>query len=137
MSRLPISCFIIAQDEADRIERTIRSVEPWVDEVVVIDSGSTDDTITVAQNAHARVISQSWLGFEAQKRFAEEQCHHEWVLNLDADEVVSPDLQTKIIGLFHAGVPKHAAIRHAGPCHLPETDQTADLGSGPLVRPAL
>lgn len=116
MSRLPISCFIIAQDEADRIERTIRSVEPWIDEVVVIDSGSTDDTITFAQNAHARVISQSWLGFGAQKRFAEEQCHHEWVLNLDADEVVSPELQTKIIGLFHAGVPKHAA--YGMPVHL-------------------
>lgn len=125
--------------KADRFAKTIRSVEPWVDEVVVIDSGSTDDTITIAQNAHARVISQSWLGFGAQKRFAEEQCHHEWVLNLDADEVVPTDLQTKIIGLFHAGVPKHTAygIRHADPRHLAGTDQTADLGSGSLVRSSL
>lgn len=116
MSRLPISCFIIAQNEADRIARTIRSVEPWVDEVVVIDSGSTDDTVSVAQGAHARVISQTWLGFGRQKRFAEEQCHRDWVLNLDADEVVSPELRTKITELFRLGAPKHAA--YGMPIHV-------------------
>jgi len=116
MSRLPISCFIIAQNEADRIARTIRSVESWVDEVIVVDSGSIDDTITVAQNAHARVISQSWLGFGGQKRFAEDQCHHEWVLNLDADEVVSPELKARIIELFSSGVPEHPA--YGMPVHL-------------------
>lgn len=116
MSKIPISCFIIAQNEADRIGRTIRSVEPWVDEVVVVDSGSTDDTVAVAQSAQARVISQSWLGFGGQKRFAEEQCHHEWVLNLDADEVVPPELHDRITQLFSSGVPEHAA--YGMPVHL-------------------
>ncbi|AGK56319.1 family 2 glycosyl transferase [Hyphomicrobium denitrificans 1NES1] len=110
MSRLPVSCFIIAKNEADRIERTIRSVESWVYEVVVVvDSSSTDDTIAVAQSANARVISQPWRGFGGQKRFAEEQCHNEWVLNLDADEVVPPELQDRISELFRSGVPEHAA----------------------------
>jgi len=122
MSRLPISCFIIAQNEADRIARTIQSVEPWVDEVVVVDSGSTDATVAVAQGAHARVISQSWLGFGGQKRFAEEQCHHEWVLNLDADEVVSPELQRKIRELFRTGTPEYPA--YGLPIHLIYPERT-------------
>ena len=57
MQRLPLSCFIIAQDEGDRIARAIRSVKYWIGEVVVIDSGSTDDTISVAQSEGARVIT--------------------------------------------------------------------------------
>lgn len=122
MSRLPISCFIIAQNEADRIVRTILSVEPWVDEVIVVDSGSTDDTVAVSQNAHARVISQSWLGFGGQKRFAEEQCQNEWVLNLDADEVISSELQTKIAELFSSGVPTLSA--YGMPVHVIYPAQT-------------
>lgn len=122
MSRLPISCFIIAQNEADRIARTIRSVEPWVAEVIVIDGGSTDNTVAVAQNSHARVISQSWLGFGGQKRFAEDQCRHEWVLNLDADEVVSPELKTKITELFRSGVP--ALVAYGMPVQVIYPEQT-------------
>ena len=116
MSRLPLSCFIIAKNEADRIERTIRSVEPWVDEVIVVDSGSTDDTVAVAQAAHARVIAQPWLGFGGQKRFAEDQCYHEWVLNLDADEVVPPELRNRIAQLFRSGVPEYPA--YGMPIHI-------------------
>lgn len=122
MPSLPISCFIIAHNEADRIERTIRSVEPWVDEVIVVDSGSADDTVAVAQGAHARVISQSWLGFGGQKRFAEDQCHNDWVLNLDADEVVPPELQDRITKLFYSGIPEHAA--YGAPIHIIYPGQT-------------
>jgi glycosyltransferase involved in cell wall biosynthesis len=121
--KLPLSCFIIAKNEADRIERTIRSVQPWVDEVVVVvDSSSSDNTVAVAQAAHARVISQPWRGFGGQKRFAEEQCHHEWVLNLDADEVVPPELQDRITELFRSGVPEHAA--YGMPIHTIYPGQT-------------
>lgn len=109
MHRLPLSCFIIAQDEGDRIAKAIRSAKPWIDEVVVVDSGSSDDTVAVAQSEGARVIVQSWLGFGGQKRFAEEQCRHDWVLNLDADELVSPQLRTAIEALFHAGSPEFVA----------------------------
>lgn len=122
MSRLPISCFIIAQNEADRIARTIQSVKSWVDEVVVVDSGSTDDTVAVAQNAHARVISQSWLGFGGQKRFAEEQCRHEWVLNLDADEVCLPRIAENNYGTFPFWHPRACGLWHANPCDLSKTD---------------
>ena len=107
--RLPVSCFIIAFNEADRIARTIASVADWVDEVIVIDSGSTDDTVAVAQAAGAEVIYNAWPGFGQQKRFGEEQCRNDWLLNLDADEVVTPLLRLAISNLFQGGPPMLAA----------------------------
>lgn len=97
---LPISCFIIAQNEADRIARTIASVSDLVAEIVVIDSGSTDDTVAIAQTAGARVVYNPWPGFGQQKRFGETQCRHDWLLNIDADEVVSTELAAEIRALF-------------------------------------
>ena len=109
MAKLPISCFIIAKNEADRIARTIRSVRSWVDEVVVVDSESSDDTVTVARQEGARVVTQPWLGFGGQKRFGEEQCRNDWVFNIDADEVVTRELQIEIAGLFEKGLPPFVA----------------------------
>jgi glycosyltransferase involved in cell wall biosynthesis len=106
---LPLSCFIISKNEADRIAQTIRSVKPWVDEVIVVDSESSDDTVQVAIDEGARVITQRWLGFGAQKRFAEDHCRNHWVLNLDADEVVTPALKDEIITLFASGAPTEVA----------------------------
>ena len=105
MQRLPLSCFIIARNEADRIVRTIRAVKDWVDEVVVIDSGSSDGTQKLAEAEGARVIFHEWPGFGPQKRFGETQCRNKWLLNLDADEVVSPKLAEEIRVLFANGAP--------------------------------
>jgi glycosyltransferase involved in cell wall biosynthesis len=102
---LPLSCFIIARNEADRIGRTIASVKGLAAEVVVIDSGSSDGTQQVAERAGARVIFNAWPGFGQQKRFGEMQCANEWLLNLDADEVVPEDLAHEIRSLFAAGPP--------------------------------
>jgi glycosyltransferase involved in cell wall biosynthesis len=111
MGRLPVSCFIIAKNEADRIVRTIRSVRSWVDEVVVVDSESADETAALAASEGCRVIRQRWLGFGGQKRFAENQCRNDWILNLDADEVVTPALKEEIIALFAYGLPPRVAYR--------------------------
>ncbi len=100
MRPLPISCFIIAQNEADRIGHTLASVTGLASEIIVIDSGSTDDTVAIAEAAGARVIYNAWPGFGQQKRFGEEQCANDWLLNLDADEVVSPELAADIRALF-------------------------------------
>lgn len=105
---LPISCFIIAKNEDDRIGRTILSVRDLADEIVVVDSGSTDGTPKVAEGAGARVMFNAWPGFGQQKRFAEMQCRNEWLLNLDADEVVTPELWAEIETLFAGGTPPHA-----------------------------
>lgn len=102
---LPISVFIIAKNEADRIGTTINSVKDWVDEVVVIDSGSTDDTVSVATFLGARVLYNEWEGYGLQKRFAEDECKNKWLLNLDADEEATEELAQEIKDLFVTGEP--------------------------------
>ena len=84
--KLPISCFIIAQDEADRIGKTIQSVKELVDEIIVIDSGSTDGTQKAAEEMGCKVFFNKWNGFGPQKRFGEDCSKNKWLLNLDADE---------------------------------------------------
>jgi glycosyltransferase involved in cell wall biosynthesis len=104
-ARLPVSCFIIALNEADRIGATIASVRDWVDEVIVIDSGSTDGTVAISEAAGAKVVFNAWPGFGQQKRFGEDLCRNDWLLNLDADEVVTLDLRRSIEALFENGKP--------------------------------
>lgn len=102
---LPLSIFIIAKNEADRLPRVIEAVRHLSDDIVVVDSGSTDGTQAAARALGARVIEREWPGYGPQKRFAESQCRHNWVLNLDADEVVPPDLADEIAGLYASGEP--------------------------------
>ena len=102
---LPISVFIIAQNESDRIGITINSVKDWVDEVVVIDSGSSDDTVSVSTFLGARVLYNKWDGYGLQKRFGEDKCKNNWLLNLDADEEITEELAQEIKDLFAAGEP--------------------------------
>ncbi len=91
-----LSIFIIARNEADRIGRTIEAVRGLSDDIVVVDSGSTDATVSVAEALGARVIHNDWPGYGPQKRFAEDNCRHLWLFNIDADEVVPPDLASEI-----------------------------------------
>src|SRR5437868_420179 len=100
MNKLPISCFIIAKNEADRVGTAIRSVIDWVDEVIVVENDSHDGTASVAQSLGARVISHPWQGYGLQKRFGEEQCRNDWLLNIDADEEVSAELAEEIRRVF-------------------------------------
>ena len=108
-TRLALSVFIIAKDEADRIGRTINSVKDWVDEVIVVDSGSQDDTVALSESLGARVVFNKWRGYGPQKVFAETLCRNDWVLNLDADEEVSAELGAEIRALFEKGQPAEVA----------------------------
>ncbi|MEM9062291.1 MAG: glycosyltransferase family 2 protein [Pseudomonadota bacterium] len=90
-----ISVFIIARNEAARIGRTLSAVA-WADQIVVVDSGSSDDTVAIAEAAGAEVHHRDWDGYGAQKVFAEGLCRNDWVLNVDADEVVSEALAAEI-----------------------------------------
>ncbi len=110
MEKLPVSVFIIARNEADRIPLTIHSVRDWVDEVIVIDSGSEDDTVQVAESLGARVVFNEWRGYGPQKVFGESLCRNDWLLNLDADEEVTPELAHEIRALF-SGAPPCTAYR--------------------------
>ena len=90
-----ISAFIIARNEAARIGRTLEAVS-WVDQIVLVDSGSTDATIAIAKEAGAEVHHRDWEGYGPQKVYAEGLCSNDWVLNVDADEVVTEDLALEI-----------------------------------------
>ena len=91
MPTLPVTLVVITYNEAKNIARCLDSV-PFAAEKVVIDSGSTDDTVAIAQAHGARVVHQDWLGFGPQRNFATTQCSHAWILALDADEYLSPAL---------------------------------------------
>lgn len=109
MTKLPLSVFIIAKNEADRIPRVINALSAWVDEIIVVDSGSEDDTVAVSEALGARVVFNAWRGYGPQKVFAEGLCRNLWLLNLDADEEVSPQLAEEIRKLFNSGQPNCAA----------------------------
>ncbi len=91
-----ISLAVITLNEADRIGRLLQN-SSFADEVVVVDSGSIDRTVEVCRSAGARVIHHEWQGYAGQKQFAMEQARGRWILNLDADEVVSQQLATEIL----------------------------------------
>lgn len=86
-----VSACVIAFNEAAGIRRTLESVA-WCDEVVVVDSGSTDGTPTLCAESGARVLHRDWTGFVDQKNFAQDAASHPWVFSLDADEVCTPEL---------------------------------------------
>ena len=100
----PISAFIITYNNAHEIATCLRSID-WVDEIVCVDSLSTDGTPDICSSMGARVISQPFLGYYQQLRFAEAHCSHDWALNLYADETVSPELRDEIQKLFATDPP--------------------------------
>jgi glycosyltransferase involved in cell wall biosynthesis len=95
----PLSVFVITLNEEARLGRTLAAVA-WADQVVVVDSGSSDRTREIALGAGAEVYFRDWEGYGPQKAHAESLCRNDWVLNVDADEVVTPALAKEIVGLL-------------------------------------
>ncbi len=85
LTGLPLSVVIITCNEETNIADCIQSVS-WANEVLIVDSGSSDDTVDIAKSLGAKVLYQAWQGFGRQKQFATEQATYDWILNLDADE---------------------------------------------------
>jgi glycosyltransferase involved in cell wall biosynthesis len=93
---MKISACLITLNEERNLPRCLTSVAALVDEIVVIDSGSTDGTAEIARKFGARVIHQDWLGYIGQKNFALAQAAHPWILSIDADEEISLELAESI-----------------------------------------
>src|SRR6201999_2120724 len=89
--RKTLSVAIITRNEEANLERTLGTVA-WADEIVVVDSGSHDRTEEIARSFRSRFFLEEWKGFAAQKNSALEKCTCDWILSLDADEVLSNEL---------------------------------------------
>lgn len=95
MNREKLSVTIIAGNEEKNIRDCLESIK-WADEIIVVDSESTDRTVEIAREYNATVFIKKWEGFSPQRKFALEKASHEWVLSLDADERVTPELKIEI-----------------------------------------
>jgi len=105
---LPLSVVVITRDAAREIAECLASAS-FAAEALVVDSGSRDDTVTIARSCGARIVEHAWQGFGAQKNFAIAQARHDWVLCLDADERPSEALARSIAQVFARGEPDHRA----------------------------
>jgi len=105
---LPLSLVVITRDAAAELAACLASA-PFAAEALVVDSGSADHTVDVARAAGARVLVEAWRGFGPQKQFAASAARHDWVLCVDADERVSPELAASIRALFAHGAPPAGA----------------------------
>ncbi len=98
MERLSVA--IVACNEGANLRRALESVR-WADEIVLVDSGSTDDTLEIANAFQAVVYHEKWEGYGRQVNRAIDRCTQPWILNIDADEEVSPELACAIQGVLH------------------------------------
>ena len=94
---IKLSAYIITLNEEKRLAKTLAALQQVADEIVVVDSGSTDNTVKIAQEYGAKVIFHEWVSYANQKNFAQNQCANEWLLMIDADEVLSDDLIKEIM----------------------------------------
>jgi hypothetical protein len=125
--RAGLSACVIARDEETRLAACLASVA-FCDEIVVVDGGSADATVAVARAAGARVVEQPWLGFAAQRNVAIDHARGEWILEVDADERVSPELRAEIEA-FLAAPPDGVAL-----CGLPLRDVFLGRPLGPSAK---
>jgi glycosyltransferase involved in cell wall biosynthesis len=128
-----LSVTVITRDEAADIAAALESVA-WADEIVVVDSGSTDETIAIARRYTDCVVVREWPGYGAQKNIAATLATHDWILSIDADERVTPALGQEIRALL-ATDPQHAAYRLPRVTwHLGRWVRTTDWYPDPQLR---
>lgn len=114
---IPISAIVLTKNEEENLPDCLTSLG-WADEIVVVDSFSTDRTVEIAQQRGARVVQHPFQDFAAQHNFAQTQAQHDWVLFIDADERVSAELAQEIQSLAHSGALAHHVAYHIERLHL-------------------
>jgi len=108
MTKLPVSVFIVTLNEEKNIARALDSIG-FAEEIIVVDSGSTDSTLDIVRSYGIEPIHNDWSGYAAQKQFALDRCHHEWVLNIDADEEISKPLANRFKEVIEQN--KYSSVR--------------------------
>src|SRR5882762_5142095 len=93
---MPLSVVIITRNEAHIIGKTLQSLQGITDDYVIVDSGSTDDTVTICKNFGAKVIETTWDGYGPNKNKGIDAAKYNWILNLDADEAIDSELKNAI-----------------------------------------
>jgi len=94
--KTPISAVIITHNEADNIARCLQSLQGLVDEIIVLDAFSDDETVALANANGAKVLHKEWIGYSHNKNFANAAAKHDWILSIDADEAVDATLATTL-----------------------------------------
>lgn len=104
MKKLPsISAALITFNEENNIARTLKSLDNFVNEIIIIDSGSNDRTIEIAKEFGSKIFLEEWKGFSEQKNSLIPKCNSEWILFLDADEVLTDELKKSIVKNLSSG----------------------------------
>src|SRR5436190_21520859 len=106
---MKITATVITLNEEHNIADALESLA-WADEILVVDSESTDRTVEIARGFTDRVFVRPWPGYSAQKNFAAEQAGNDWIFSLDADERVSPELTKGILELMRQTEPEQAGF---------------------------
>ncbi|MBN9543008.1 MAG: glycosyltransferase family 2 protein [Alphaproteobacteria bacterium] len=106
-----LSVFIITKNEEKRIAKVLDSISAIASEVIVVDSGSTDGTEEIVKSYGHKFVYNSWNGYEKQKIFGEAICSHDWILNIDADEPLSPELAGEIYNILKKESPEFNCYR--------------------------
>jgi len=94
-----ISAYIICKNEEKHIRKCLESIK-WCDEIIIVDSGSTDNTLNIVKEYTDKIYHKDWQGYRKQKMYAENLCSNDWVINLDADEELSMELKGEIFSFF-------------------------------------
>jgi glycosyltransferase involved in cell wall biosynthesis len=132
---MKLSVVIITFNEEANLGRTLASVKRLVadgkGEIIVVDSGSKDRTVEIAKSFGAKVFVEEWKGFAAQKNSAIDKATGDWILSLDADEEVDPELQRAVLELLEALDGLSALGKQAGDHSLAAVDATSEVGAIP------
>lgn len=91
-----LTVIIIVKNEAENLQRCLQALD-WVDEMIILDSGSTDETVSIAKTFTDKVFTTDWCGYGIQKQRALEKAAGKWVISLDADEIMTPELKSEIL----------------------------------------
>lgn len=111
MTQPTLAAVLIVKNEALQLEACLQSIQGWVDEIIIVDSGSSDGTESIARQFNAQFfIHTDWQGFGRQRQWAQQHCNADWLFWLDADEVVTPALQKSIKAAVNAHEP-HTVYR--------------------------